>query len=122
MSSVPSSAGKSGFNWSSIMQHTDLLFTGALFGTVVLLVLPVPTLLLDLLLTASIGSALMMLLMIIYVKEPSEFSSFPTLLLAVTLFRLALNVASTRLILLHGYAGQVIQSFGQFVVQGNYLV
>jgi flagellar biosynthesis protein FlhA len=122
MSSASSSAGLGSFKWSSLLKHSDLLFTGALFGTVVLLVLPVPTMLLDLLLTASIGTSLLMLLVIIYVKEPSEFSAFPTLLLAVTLFRLALNVASTRLILLHGYAGQVIQSFGQFVVQGNYLV
>ena len=121
MSASPS-APNPGFRWNSLLKHTDLLFTAALFGTVVLLVLPVPTALLDLLLAASIAISLMILLVIIYVKDPSEFSAFPTLLLAVTLFRLALNVASTRLILLEGFAGHIIESFGNFVVNGNYLV
>ncbi len=105
-----------------LLKQTDLLFTCGLIGTVVLLVLPVPIWLLDLLLAASIGASLLILLLIVYVKEPAEFSSFPTMLLAITLFRLALNVASTRLILLEGFGGHIIQSFGNFVVQGNYLV
>jgi flagellar biosynthesis protein FlhA len=109
-------------NPKQLLKQTDLLFTCGLIGTVVLLVLPVPIWLLDLLLAASIGASLLILLLIIYVKEPAEFSSFPTMLLAITLFRLALNVASTRLILLEGFGGHIIQSFGNFVVQGNYLV
>ena len=110
------------FQWSSLLKQTDLLFTFALFGTVVLLVLPIPAMLLDILFAGSIGISLLILLLIIYVEDPSEFSGFPTLLLSVTLFRLALNVASTRLILIEGYAGELIQSFGHFVVRGNYLV
>ncbi len=94
----------------------------ALFGTIVILVLPVPPVLLDLLLAMSIGISLLTLLIVVYVKDPSDFSVFPTLLLAVTLFRLGLNVATTRLILLDGYAGEVIQVFGNFVVRGNYVV
>ena len=70
----------------------------------------------------SIGSSLLVLLLIIYIKYPPEFSVFPTMLLAMTLFRLGLNVASTRLILLDGFAGNVINSFGEFVVRGNYVV
>lgn len=106
----------------SLFKAADLLFVGALFGTVLLLVLPVPSLLLDVLLAASIGVSLLMLLIVVYVKEPAEFSGFPTLLLAITLYRLALNVASTRLILIDGFAGEIISSFGSFVVRGNYFV
>ena len=104
------------------LKKGDLFFVIALFGTIVLLVLPIPALLLDLLLAASIGISLLMLLIIIYVKDPAEFSGFPTLLLAVTLYRLALNVASTRLILVDGNAGSVIDAFGHIVIRGNYVV
>ena len=105
-----------------LFQQTDVIFTFALFGIVMLLVLPISSVLMDLLLAISIGLSLLILLIIIYLKNPSEFTVFPTLLLTVTLFRLGLNVASTRLILLEGYAGNVIDSFGNFVVQGNYVV
>jgi flagellar biosynthesis protein FlhA len=105
-----------------LSQHTDLIFTGALFATIVLLVIPVPPLILDLLLSASIGISLLILLVIIYVEDVSDFSGFPTLLLSVTLYRLALNVASTRLILIDGHAGRLIEAFGHVVVRGNYLV
>ena len=104
------------------LKKGDLFFVIALFGTIVLLVLPIPALMLDLLLAASIGISLLMLLIIIYVKDPSEFSGFPTLLLAITLYRLALNVASTRLILVEGNAGAVIDAFGHIVIRGNYVV
>src|SRR5215470_8995883 len=87
----------------------------------VVLLMVVPPLLLDLLLSCDIGLAVVLLLTVIYVKQPVEFSVFPSLLLVLTLIRLALNVASTRLILMHGAegvesAGHVIMSFGQFVV------
>ena len=104
------------------LKKGDLLFVIALFGTIVLLVLPIPAMLLDLLLAASIGISLLMLLIIIYVKDPAEFSGFPTLLLAITLYRLALNVASTRLILVDGHAGSIIDAFGHIVIRGNYIV
>ena len=108
--------------FSSLMKRADLIFTGGLFLTVLLLIMPIPTVLLDLLLALNIGLSLLVLLAIIYVKDPPEFSAFPTLLLALTLFRLALNISSTRQVLVNGYAGQVIEAFGHFVIQGNYIV
>ncbi len=107
---------------AGLMKRADLVFTGALFGTVMLLIMPVPPFLLDLLLAISIGLSLLILLVIVYVKDPAEFSGFPTILLGSTLYRLALNICSTRLILTQGGAGQIIESFGHFVIQGNYIV
>jgi flagellar biosynthesis protein FlhA len=94
---------------------------------VVLMIVPLPTLLLDLLLSIDIGLAVVLLLTAIYVRQPVEFSVFPSLLLLLTLIRLSLNVASTRLVLLNGgdgieAAGNVIMAFGQFVVGGNFVV
>src|SRR6266536_2048060 len=107
---------------TALLKRADLIFTGGLFLTVLLLILPVPPVLLDLFLATSLGLSLLVLLAIIYVKDPPEFSSFPTLLLALTLFRLALNISTTRQVLVKGYAGEVIQAFGHFVIQGNYIV
>jgi len=105
-----------------ILARADLLFTFALFGTVLLLVLPVPPAMIDIFLALNIGVSLLVLLAIVYVKDPPEFSGFPTMLLALTLFRLALNISSTRQILVHGFAGHIIDAFGHFVIQGNYIV
>ena len=102
--------------------NSDLGFIFGLFAAVFLLVIPIHKDLLSILLVFSIAISLLILLTVVYVKEPPEFSVFPTILLAVTLYRLGLNVASTRLILLDGDAGSVIQSFGTFVVGGNYVV
>ena len=102
--------------------NSDLGFIFGLFAAIFLLVVPIHKDLLSLLLVLSIGISLLILLTVVYIKEPPEFSVFPTILLAVTLYRLGLNVASTRLILLEGDAGSVIQSFGTFVVGGNYVV
>lgn len=102
--------------------NSDLGFVFGLFGAVLLLVVPVHKDILSILLVVSIAISLLILLTVIYVKDPPEFSVFPTLLLSVTLYRLGLNVASTRLILLDGDAGSVIESFGTFVVGGNYVV
>ncbi|MEK7675872.1 MAG: flagellar biosynthesis protein FlhA [Verrucomicrobiota bacterium] len=96
--------------------------TCGLFGTILLMILPVSPFLLDSLLAISIALALLILLVILYVKDPADFTGFPTLLLFITLYRLALNIASTRLILLDGYAGHIIEAFGNFVVRGNYVV
>jgi flagellar biosynthesis protein FlhA len=109
-------------NLSRFLNQGDLWLIAGVFGTVLLLVLPVHPFLLDILLSLSIGLSLMVLLIILYIEEPSDFSGFPSLLLFITLYRLALNVASTRLILLDGYAGHIIQAFGNFVVRGNYVV
>jgi flagellar biosynthesis protein FlhA len=103
-------------------KYGDLGLVVFMFGTLLLLVQPVPPFVLDLLLSLSIATALLILLVILYLKEPSDFSGFPTLLLIVTLFRLGLNVASTRLILLDGFAGNIIKAFGEFVVGGSYVV
>ncbi|HEY5227997.1 MAG TPA: flagellar biosynthesis protein FlhA, partial [Opitutaceae bacterium] len=116
---VQSQASKS---VATLLRRADLIFMAGLFATVLLLIVPIPPQLLDVFLALNIGLSLLVLLAIIYVKDPPEFSSFPTLLLALTLFRLALNISSTRQIMIHGYAGQIIQSFGHFVIQGNYIV
>ena len=86
------------------------------------MILPLPTFLVDMLLAMNITGALIILFMALYISRPLEFSVFPGLLLIITLFRLSLNVATTRLILGNGYAGEIIESFGSFVVQGNYVV
>src|ERR1044071_65183 len=109
-------------NFSRLFRQGDLWLVFGLFGTILLLILPVPPFLLDALLATSIAMSLLVVLVILYLREPSDFSGFPTLLLFITLFRLALNVASTRLILLDGYAGHIIEAFGNFVVRGNYVV
>ncbi len=89
---------------------------------VVLLIVPVAPWVLDLLLSVNITLALVILLVTLYTENALSFSVFPTLLLVITLFRLSLNVTGTRSILLHGYAGQVIEAFGNIVVGGNYVV
>jgi flagellar biosynthesis protein FlhA len=87
-----------------------------------LLILPLPTFMLDILLAVNISISVLIILVAVYLTSPLEFSSFPTILLITTLFRLGLNVASTRLILGQGYAGEIIKAFGTFVIQGNYVV
>jgi flagellar biosynthesis protein FlhA len=87
-----------------------------------MMILPIPQWLLDMSLCANIALALSILLITMYTAEPLEFSSFPSLLLMTTLFRLALNISATRLILLHADAGTVINAFGSVVVGGNYVV
>jgi flagellar biosynthesis protein FlhA len=109
-------------NLRLLLRHGDLWLIAGLFGTVMLLILPVAPWILDGLLSISVALSLLTLLVILYVRQPSDFTSFPTLLLFLTLFRLSLNVASTRLILLDGYAGHIIEAFGNFVVRGNYVV
>lgn len=115
MSNAPS-------NVRRLFRNGDLWLVVGLFGTILLLIIPIPAILLDLLLVVSMALALLILLVIIYLREPADFTGFPTLLLFVTLFRLSLNVASTRLILLDGYAGHIIDAFGNFVVRSNYVV
>src|SRR6266446_606536 len=109
------------------MRGTQILAPAAVMAVVLLMVVPLPPLMLDLLLSIDIGLSVVLLLTVLYVRQPVDFSVFPSLLLLLTLLRLSLNVASTRLILMHGAegveaAGNVIMSFGQFVVGGNYIV
>ncbi|MHB8067001.1 MAG: flagellar biosynthesis protein FlhA [Desulfobaccales bacterium] len=105
----------------------EIVVAAGVIITLLVMIFPVPALALDLLLSFNITFSLMVLLLSLYTIRPIEFFIFPSLLLVTTLFRLSLNVASTRLILLHGNegmeaAGRVIRSFGSFVVGGNYVV
>ena len=122
--STPGAAGTPAAPTSGAM---DWSLPIAAVGLVFLMLVPVPALLLDLLLTLSIATAVLVLLVAVQILRPVQFSVFPSLLLLLTLFRLSLNLASSRRILLHGgegvaAAGHVIQAFGQFVVGGNYVV
>ncbi len=112
---------------SLITKNTDVLMGFATMCILMVMIIPIPPMMLDLFLTFNITFALMILLVGMYVIKPMDFSAFPTILLLATLFRLSLNIASTRLILLRGEegvsaAGKVIMAFGSFVVGGNYLV
>jgi flagellar biosynthesis protein FlhA len=107
---------------SNIMKRSDIILAVFVIGTIGVLVIPVPPGFLDFALAFNITFSLVILLTTLYITRPLELSVFPGMLLIVTLMRLALNVASTRLILGSGYAGEVINSFGNFVVRGNYVV
>lgn len=108
-------------------RYNHLLVPAAIVGILAILIFPLPTAILDVCIALNIVVSLIILFTSLYVEKPLKFSSFPAILLVTTLFRLAMNVASTRLILLNGStgmdaAGHVIQAFGQFVVGGNYVI
>ena len=105
-----------------LLRHTDLLAAVAVVMVVTMLVVPLPAALLDLLITLNISAALTIVVATMYLGKALEFSAFPSLLLLTTMFRLAINVSVTRLILTTGDAGSVVKSFGQFVVGGNVVV
>jgi len=102
-----------------VLRFTDVIAAVGIIGVVVLMIIPLHPTLLDIFITTNITLSLVILLVSMYNKEPLDFSVFPSLLLVMTLFRLSLNISSTRLILLEAHAGEVIQQFGQFVVGGN---
>jgi flagellar biosynthesis protein FlhA len=105
-----------------LIRYSDVMLAAGVVAIVAIMIIPVPTSVLDVLITTNIAAAITILLVALYVQEPLDFSAFPSILLLATLFRLALNITSTRLILLQGDAGEVIRSFGTFVVGGNYVV
>lgn len=105
-----------------LLKNNDIVLAVGLVTIIAMMVLPVPPEILDFLLTINISFSVIILLVCLYTKEPLDYSTFPTILLIATLFRLGLNVSATRLILLHAQAGNVISAFGQFVVGGNYIV
>lgn len=107
---------------SLLARHADLLMVAGVILILVMMVMPLPSAVLDILLALNISMSLAILIITMYITQPLQFAAFPSILLISTLFRLALNVSSTRLILLHGYAGRIIEAFGQFVVGGNYVV
>ena len=102
--------------------NTDVVFAFGVLLILSLMILPLPPFILDFLLSINISLALLVLVVSIYIKRPLDLSIFPGLLLILTLFRLGLNISSTRLILLNGYAGKIIETFGSFVVGGSYVV
>jgi flagellar biosynthesis protein FlhA len=112
---------------TSLVKHPDIMMSVGVVGILMVMLIPLPRFVLDLLLAFNITLSIIVLLVGMQVRRPLEFSVFPSILLMVTLLRLALNIASTRLILLHGNegaaaAGEVIRAFGTFVVGGNYTV
>ena len=111
-----------GFTWEQIIRRGNLFFSVGMIGIVFILVLPLPTWMIDALLSLSIAISVLIIMLISNIKRPTDFSVFPTLLLFVTLFRLGLNIATTRAILTNGDAGNLITAFGQFVVQGNFVI
>ena len=105
-----------------IQRYSDVLIAVAIVMIVIMMIIPLPTILLDILICLNITIALLVVMSAIYNVEALDLSVFPSLLLITTLFRLALNISSTRLILLDGFAGEVITAFGNFVVGGNAVV
>src|SRR5262245_52505949 len=107
---------------SRLLRQSDVLLAVAMAVILAVMIVPLPEQVLDLLIIVNVSAALMVLLVAMYTTHPLQFSSFPALLLVLTLFRLSLNVAASRLILLQGHAGEVIAAFGAFVVGGSYVV
>ena len=110
------------FKLSDLAKNTDIILAVLLVVIIGMMLIPLPPIALDVLLTLNIALAVIILLVCLYTTEPLQYSSFPTVLLIATLFRLGLNISTTRLILLHADAGEVVRSFGEFVVGGNYVV
>ena len=109
-------------NPSRWTRNSDVLLAAAVVGVLVVLIVPVPTFIIDVLLTLNIALSILLLIVALGSGNALDFSTFPSILLFTTLFRLALNVASTRLVLMDGYAGEVINAFGNFVVGGNMVI
>src|SRR3954468_20775886 len=112
--------------WSFI-KRSELGLAIAMMAILVVLILPLPAWLLDLSLAFSLSFSILIIMTAIFIRKPLEFSSFPAILLLTTMLRLALNLASTRLILSHGNegttaSGYIIQSFGKLVMQGNFVI
>ena len=112
---------------SDLLRQGDIALALGLVFILVVLIMPMPKWLLDIMLAASLTLSVLILLVALFISRPLDFSSFPTVLLVATILRLSLNLASTRLVLAHGHegtaaAGQVIQAFGNFVMQGNFVI
>ena len=108
--------------WQRLLQQRDVLLPVAVVAVIAMMIVPLPTVMLDLLLIVNLSIGLLILLVSMYTTEPLAFSVFPTLLLITTLFRLALNISASRLILLNAFAGHVIEAFGSVVIGGSYVV
>ncbi|HBF12647.1 MAG TPA: EscV/YscV/HrcV family type III secretion system export apparatus protein [Deltaproteobacteria bacterium] len=105
-----------------IAKYSDLIIAGLVMAVLAMIIIPLPTWLIDVCLTISLSIGVIILLVALYISDSLKLASFPTILLISTLYRLSLNISSTRLILSQGYAGEVIQAFGEFVASGNVVV
>ncbi|HPY41453.1 MAG TPA: FHIPEP family type III secretion protein, partial [Thiolinea sp.] len=105
-----------------ITRRSDLALAVLLVMIIFMMIMPLPTFVIDILIAFNMSLAIIMLMLGIYLPSPLSFSSFPSVLLLSTLFRLALSIATTRIILSEGEAGHIIQTFGEFVVAGNMIV
>lgn len=114
-----SAAGRGG---GGLARFTDIVLVAGIVAIIALMIVPLPTWAIDVLVAANIAGGVLLLLLAIYVANPLEFSVFPSVLLISTLFRLALSIATTRMILLHGEAGHIIETFGHMVAGGNLVV
>ena len=106
----------------AITARSDIMLAALMVGIIFMLVIPLPTLMIDALIAVNIMTSMLLLMVAMYIPSPLAFSSFPSVLLVTTLFRLALAISTTRQILLQADAGEIIQAFGNFVVQGNFVV
>lgn len=104
------------------VRSSDLILVIAIISIFVMMIIPIPPFILDIFYTMNIAFCLVMLVVSLYITDPLSFSVFPSVLLVITLIRLALNVSGARAILMHAYAGHVVDAFGQFVVGGNYVI
>lgn len=105
------------------MKRFNYIITAGIIGIIFLIIIPLPTFVLDFMFIVNIAISFLILCMTMYIREPLEFSIFPSLLLITTLFRLGLNISSTRKILFdNGYAGEVVKTFGEFVIRGNAVI
>jgi flagellar biosynthesis protein FlhA len=102
--------------------QTDVLISSSIIVILLIMIIPFPPMLMDFFLALNVSLSIIVMLVAFYTLKPLEFAVFPGMLLILTLFRLSLNIASTRLILSEGYAGSIIESFGGFIVQGNYVI
>ena len=105
-----------------LTRRSDIALATLLIAVIFLMILPMPTWLVDILIALNIGGSIILLMVAIYIKTPVAFSAFPAVLLITTLFRLSISITTTRLILLQADAGQIVFTFGDFVVQGNLIV
>ena len=106
----------------NLKNNMDILVGFAVIGIILMIIIPLPPFLLDVMLAINIALSVLILLLTLMSTNILELSIFPSILLITTLFRLGLNISSTRLILSEGYAGNVVEAFGSFVVGGNYVV
>ncbi len=113
-------AGNGAFK--KITDSADVILAFFIIGIITMIILPVPPPLIDILIAVNLAVALTLIMVSLYIPSAIELSMFPSILLITTLYRLGINIASTRQILLHAYAGEVIEAFGEFVVGGNYVV